>query len=491
MGYSMIYNIIEQITNASGSLEKESIIRNNSDNELLKRVFRMTYSKRLQYYIKKWPHFDSEDSFYTLEEGLDFLENKLAKREITGNAAISALVDIMKNMNAHDVEVLTKVLKRDLRCGASVSIANKVWKKLIPEQPQMLASSSSEKTLANIKYPAYAQLKADGARCFAEIRGDDLDDVVLLTRSGNEYFGLDKLKRQLIDMTKEVREHHSGGVMIDGELVYHETIDTEPDNSLFEMFDETKDYPELSKAKEFKQVNRTESNGLANKSIKDTISEAEAEGMYFQVWDYVPLDIVYEKTKLKSDTYDIRFKDLSDMVEGFDKLILIENHIVNNLQEARAIYKMYVEMGLEGIILKNINSYWENKRSKNLVKFKEVITVDLKCVGSYEHRKQPGKLGGLMFVSEDGRITVNAGSGLKDKPKEKHELDRTHLWNIKDSIIGTIWELNCNGWVTSEGRDDTVGLFLPIIVKRRNDKDVANTFEDAFGVNFTEATGIE
>ena len=291
-------------------------------------------------------------------------------------------------------------------------------------------------------------------------------------------------------MTKEARERHPNGVMIDGELVYHVEV-KEEENDLFDMFKEP-ELPELSKAKEFQQTARTESNGLANKAIKGTISAEEAEGMRFQVWDYVPLDVVYSEGKVPGFAYDVRFRALEMMSKGYDKIILIENHVVHNIHEARAIYKTYVDQGLEGIILKNIGAYWEDKRSKNLVKFKEVITVDLKCVGSYEHRKQPGKMGGLMFVSECGRIRVNAGSGLKDKPEELHELDRTHLWKIRDSLPGTIWELECNGWVTAEGRDDgTVGLFLPIIKQRRYDKEVANTFEAAFGVNFTEATGIK
>lgn len=491
----MIFDIIKSIEDARGSKAKAQILIDNKDNVDLKRAYQLAYSGRFKFFIKKVPEYTPVKypnvPAKTFSDGLDYLQDTLAARVLTGNMAIHGLVDVLSQMNEGDAHVLVRVLLKDLRCGASGSIANKVWKKLIPEMPQMLASAYSEKALSFITFPAFAQLKADGARCFAEIRGDELEDVTLLTRSGNEYQGLDKLKHQLIEMTKEARERHPNGVMIDGEIVYHEQVVEEPKDSLFDMFAEP-ELPELSKAKEFQQAKRTESNGLANKAIKGTITAEEAEGMMFQVWDYVPLDVVYSEGKVSGFAYDVRFRALELMSKGFDKIILIENHIVHNIKEAREIYKMYVDQGLEGIILKNIGAYWEDKRSKNLVKFKEVITVDLKCVGSYEHRKQPGKMGGLMFVSECGRIRVNAGSGLKDKPEELHELDRTHLWEIRDTLPGTIWELECNGWVTAEGRDDgTVALFLAIIKQRRNDKDVANTFEAAFGVNFTEATGIE
>jgi hypothetical protein len=484
----MILDIINEIAAIGSTKEKEAIIRRNKDNELLKRVFKMTYDGKLQYYIKKWeePSSYSEVSSVSLDDALDVLEFLFANREKTGHAALNKLTDTLQYMYEADREVLKKVLLRDLRCGASRSIANKVWPGLIPEQPQMLASSYDEKGIEkNIKFPAFAQLKADGARAFAEVRGDTLDDVIILSRAGNEYLGLDLLKQQLIDMTKEARERHPGGVMIDGELVYHAPIHVP--SPLDDLFGEM---PELSKAKEFKEESRTMSNGLANKSLKGTLSNSEAVGMKFQVWDYVPLDVVYSDGKLSGFAYDVRFRALELMVKGYSQMILIENHIVHNLDEAKVIYRKYVDEGLEGIILKNIGAFWENTRSKNLYKFKEVITIDLRIVGIYPHSKHPGKAGGFYLESECGLIKVKAGSGLKDKPGAKsHELDRTRIWENQNDYIGQVLESECNGWLAAEGRTDYVKLFLPIAIKIRRDKDVANTFEDIWG-DFHEATGL-
>ncbi|ADB81697.1 gp30 DNA ligase [Enterobacter phage CC31] len=482
----MILDIINEIASIGSTKEKEAIIRRHKDNELLKRVFRMTYDGKLQYYIKKWDTRPKGDIHLTLEDMLYLLEEKLAKRVVTGNAAKEKLEIALSQTSDADAEVVKKVLLRDLRCGASRSIANKVWKNLIPEQPQMLASSYDEKGIEkNIKFPAFAQLKADGARAFAEVRGDELDDVKILSRAGNEYLGLDLLKQQLIEMTKEARERHPGGVMIDGELVYHAS--TLPAGPLDDIFG---DLPELSKAKEFKEESRTMSNGLANKSLKGTISAKEAAGMKFQVWDYVPLDVVYSEGKQSGFAYDVRFRALELMVQGYSQMILIENHIVHNLDEAKVIYRKYVDEGLEGIILKNIGAFWENTRSKNLYKFKEVITIDLRIVDIYEHSKQPGKAGGFYLESECGLIKVKAGSGLKDKPgKDAHELDRTRIWENKNDYIGGVLESECNGWLAAEGRTDYVKLFLPIAIKMRRDKDVANTFADIWG-DFHEVTGL-
>lgn len=485
----MILDILNQIAAIGSTKQKQAILEQNKDNELLKRVYRLTYARGLQFYIKKWPPAGNTSQSYgmlTLDDMLDFLEFTLATRKLTGNAAITELSGYIADGKKDDVEVLRRVLKRDLECGASVSIANKVWKGLIPEQPQMLASSYDEKGIKkNIKFPAYAQLKADGARCFAEIRGDELDDVRLLSRAGNEYLGLDILKAELIKMTKEARQKHPEGVLIDGELVYHETVEESPEGLDF-LFNA---YPEMSKAKEFSVAeSRTTSNGLANKSLKGTISEKEAHGMKFQVWDYVPLVEVYGKPAFRMK-YDVRFTALELMTQGYDKVILIENQVVHNLEEAKQVYKKYIDQGLEGIILKNINSLWDNTRSKDLYKFKEVITVDLKITGIYPHRKDPTKAGGFNLESECGNIKVNAGSGLKDKAgKDSHELDRTRIMNNPELYIGKVLECECNGWLKVDGRD-YVKLFLPIAIRLREDKTEANTFEDVFG-DFHEVTGL-
>lgn len=499
----MILEILNKVADTGSSKVKQQIIQDNVSNETLKNVFRLAYSKQIMFGIKKFPAPGEQSQSYgmlTLDDALEFLENTLAARKVTGNAAIKELADFIADMKPGDVEVVRRVIARDLRIGAGATIANKVWKNLLPAQPQMLANPYSEKNVSHIKFPAYAQLKADGARCFAEITGDTVDDVKLLTRSGNEYLGLNKLKLELIKATADARVNNPDGILIDGELVWF-PVEPQVESSLDSMFDEPLE--ELSKAAEFNVSSRTEGNGIMNKALKGTISSQEAEGVKFQVWDFVPLT-AYQG--IKSKKYHERFADLSVAVKDFGRVILIENFLVNNLKEAREVYVKYIEMELEGIILKNIDGLWENKRSKNQVKFKEVISFDLECIDTYPHRQDPNKLGGVYLRSKCGRIRVKAGSGFKDTTHEKNkdgewiyipfderdELDREYLWSIRDELVGTIFEGECNGWLKSKGRKEPyVSLFLPIIKKRRNDKKDANTFEEIFGVNFTEATGIK
>lgn len=495
----MIIDILNELAATDSINEKKAIMEREKGNELLKRVFIMAYSKRFNYGIKKWGTRAKDEIHLTLEDMLYMLEEKLAKRVVTGNAAIEKLEIALSQTSEGDAEVIRRVLLRDLECGTGPTIANKIWKNCIPEQPQMLASSYDEKLIEkHIKWPAFAQLKADGARCFAEVTDDG---VKFFSRAGNEYKGLHKLAKELMIITEDARKRHPSGVMIDGELVYHAPkVEPKADNDLFGMFEE--EMPELSKAAEFQNVDRSTSNGLANKSLKGTISQVEASGMKLQAWDYVPLDVVYSEGEKPGFAYDGRFRALEAMIaegvalHGFDSVILIENQWVYNLKEAREVYKKYVDQGLEGIILKNMGSFWENKRSKNLIKFKEVIDIAMEIVGFYPHSKDPNKLGGVELKSLCGKITTDCGSGFKDTTRvkvkgkwvdipidERDALDRERLMKeaLEGNLVGRIADCECNGWVHSKGRDGTVGIFLPIIKGFRFDKTSADTFEDVFG----------
>lgn len=477
-------SILTQIRDTESNNEKLALLKSHKDDIILKDIFRLAYSKNIQFGIKKIPEYSHKNTTVNLPYGLNFLEFSLANREYTGNTAIDKLTEVLENLSPEDASVIKLVLQRDLECGCSASSANKVWSGLIPEQPKMLATAQSEKSLGKIIYPAYAQLKADGARCFAEIRNNDGNPTVkLLSRAGNEYTGLDHINEELIKYTTRLRDFSktSEGITIDGELLF-----TKRDAN-----------GELL-------VLRSESNGIANKSLKNTILPEEAKNMILTVWDTYTLESAYNNEK--SSTYKNRFHLVQQMFGESNFVVPIENNIVHNLNEAKLVYQKYVDQGLEGIILKNINSLWENKRSPNQVKFKEVVDIDMEIVDVYPHKKDENKLGGFSLKSKCGKVTVNCGSGLTDTtrvrdkktkvwidiPLENRDaLDRELLWTKREELIGKILEVECNGWITSKSRKDgTVGLFLPIAKQIRLDKESANTFEDAFGIPFSD-TGVE
>ena len=122
-----------------------------------------------------------------------------------------------------------------------------------------------------------------------------------------------------------------------------------------------------------------------------------------------------------------------------------------------------MSLGHEGIILKDGNGIWEDKRAKHQIKFKGELECDLKIVavepgtGKYE-----GMLGAIVCESADGVVKVNVGSGFTD----------AHRKNYGQELVDKIVAIKYNSRIKNKLGDES--LFLPIFVEIRDDKDVAD-----------------
>lgn len=487
-----VLQILNLIGNTSKTSTKEDIVKRNADNDDLRRAFLYSYNKQIKFGIKSktFPQVDNFAGTTDLKTALDFLSENLMTRKLTGSAAVQGLVDVLSTGTAETYEVVSRILKRDLDCGCGGTIANKVWKDLCPKQPQQLASSEDEALALKIlkRGHAIAEMKADGARCFTDIDMES-DTVGQYSRSGNSYLNLDKI-------VEAVKSTTFGNWVIDGELVYRGDV-----SGIEVAVAEDEDGNPIEDSADVQD--RQTGNGIVNKSLKGTISQEEANNVVYQVWDIVPRDVYYGERKCPSDlTQAKRRQYLEQFVSqvqsaGFDNIELIEQTPVKTLEEAKAVYRKYVEMGYEGIILKCNLSLWKNTRSKDLVKFKEKIRVDLEIVAYYAHKKDPTKLGGITVRSACGRIQTNCGSGFTNTTSKKVKgivvdiplserdgMDREMLYTlVGDQLIGQIAELECNGIIRSKNRKEGEAefkLFLPIIKSFRIDKTEANRLEDVF-----------
>lgn len=156
-----ILSILEELRSDNSRLAKEAILKREKENELLKSVFLYAYNPLLQFYIRKIPDYipiDSISNAESLEWGLDQLKF-LSDRTYTGHAGIDHLKKILMSLYKDDANVIELIIGKDLKCGASESTANKIWKDLIPEFPCMLASGYSDKLVSKIKFPAIVDLK--------------------------------------------------------------------------------------------------------------------------------------------------------------------------------------------------------------------------------------------------------------------------------------------------------------------------------------------
>lgn len=418
-----ILAILNELAETPSTNEKEAILRREKDNDLLKRVFQAAYNPMITYGIKQIPEYEpaTELNYAVLKFGLEKLQ-KLVSREKTGNDAIWLLHAVLSSLLPDDAIVLERIIQRDLRCGTSDTLASRVWPGLVPTFDVMLA----HKDISGIKYPAYAQVKSDGARCHMSLQAGK---AVAFSRNGKpiELHGV-------FDST--IKFFIKEGETLDGELV--------------------------AIGKDGEILDRKTGNGIVNKAVKGTISKEEVEMLQFHTWDIVDFT--------STIPYKIRIKRLSDVITPAPcNIKILSTEIVNSEDEAYEFYNSCRAAGEEGAMIKNMDSKWVPKRSKDIGKMKAVEVADLVIVALEEGGgKYQGMLGAFVCETSDGKLRVSVGTGLSDS-------DRGEFAN--SAYIGRVIEVAYNEKIQDK-KTEKWSLFLPRFLSLREDKFTANTLEE-------------
>jgi hypothetical protein len=416
-----ILSILDELEATASTNAKVAILEREKNNEVLKHVFQATYNPMITYGIKQIPTYKSFNTNQPLQFGLSCLAS-LVSRVFTGNAAIDFLSDTLANLSKDDAIVIERIIDRDLRCGTSDTLASRVWPGLVPTFDVMLA----HKDISGIKFPAYAQIKSDGARCHMSLQAGK---AVAFSRNGKPIELHGTFDKRITSWIEE-------GMTLDGELLA---------------------------MKDGKILDRKTGNGIVNKAVKGTISKEEAEMLVYATWDVVDFTstIPYKErlAYLRKNSKGLYAKTNS-------KIFLLDAIIVNSKEEAEEFFDQCVAAGEEGAMIKNINSLWVPKRSKDLGKMKAEEVADLVIVGLQEGTgKNVGKLGAFICKTHDDKLEVNVGTGFSDE-------DRKTYWDR--NIIGSVVEVMYNQLITDK-KTGMHSLFLPRFLSVRVDKNKANT----------------
>jgi len=427
-----IYEILKTIESDNSRNFKLDVLRKNKDNELLIRVTDLALNPMIQFYQRKIPNYNtSPEPSITLSVALNLLE-ELSSRTITGNLAIEHLTKILSSLSVDDAKVVERIIQKDLKCGVSSKTVNTVWSNLIPEYPCMLCSGYDDKLVSKIKFPAIVDVKMDGMRFNAIVKGGKVE---FRSRNGKELNLVGYLESEFLTMADKQ------DVVYDGELVA---------------------------VKDGKILDRQTGNGFLNKANKGTITEQEASMIRAVIWDRIPYND-FIKGIYKVGYSDRRFLMCNDLtrLSGVDTIRRVETHLAETIEEAQDLYQNYLRLGCEGIILKDIESIWENKRSKSQIKFKaeldaSLVVVDIQMgTGKYE-----GMIGAIVCESSDGIIKVNVGSGLTDEQRKEF---------VVDSPVGKIVSVKYNAKI--QAKSGEWSLFLPVFQEIRIDQDIADSFK--------------
>lgn len=198
-----------------------------------------------------------------------------------------------------------------------------------------------------IAYPAFAQPKFDGHRCIGVVKDGKAS---LWSRTRKPITGLPHIVKALEELSDNLCMKN---LTLDGELYHH---------------DYRAKFEELTSF------------------IRNPEPKSGHEVVQYHIYDVV-----------NSQTQSVRNEWLLQAL--FDEkhpLVLVETILVQNEDDLMEVFERFLAQGYEGLMVRNINGKYVNKRSYDLQKVKEFQDAEFTVVGVEEGR---GKLAGhAIFV---------------------------------------------------------------------------------------------
>lgn len=434
-----VIEVIEKLRTISGN-EQISFLKEHVYDELLKEILRYTYNDN-KYNINedKYNKVDvleceeklpaDTSTWIAIRNQLDELANKKSAKD----KDVKDIKTIIEN--CENPKFFRQILFKDLRINMGVKTFNKVYGDFCIKFPYLGARPFNMKNLEAIKFPAFGQLKADGLFCNAII--DPLNKVVqYYSRQGKPIDIHGSLDEELLKIKANEK------FVITGEVLVYDNKTNKP-------------------------LPRKVSNGIVRRENK---TKEELDNIKIMAWDFIPYNNFLEKEW--KVPYNKRFEVLNQMSKmSSDRLLIVESRILNNIDEALDMFNELYEKGLEGIVVKQYDLLWQDKKPKGCVKIKNEDSVDLRMVEFFEGKGNYAKMcGSIKCVSEDKLLEVNV--------KPRTPLIAQEIWNNQDKYLNKILEVTYNEVIKDKNKD-TYSLFLPRFVEIRDlDKDKADKLED-------------
>lgn len=418
-----VIDILESLEATTKRLEKEAILQDNIDNQLLKRVLVATFDPYVNYGLRKIKAKTSErgeklpiDEDEYLENWMNLLENELATRNLSGNSAkVAAQTQINRAaVNSPRLGIwFERILLKNLRVGVQEKTINKIWPGSVTPFAVQLATSLEANTLngnvdlqGQVVYPVVIEPKLDGLRLIAVKNNGQ---VSLFTRNGTKLDTLPELVRDLESCPID-------NFVLDGEGC------AAGDQSV--------------------AWNESASVMMSSKNHKN------AGNIRYNVFDYMTFN--EWTTQACKPTLMIRRAGLEELMRFIpgEIVVLVPQAVVNSDGELLQLYEKFLDIGYEGVMVKDVKGQYEFKRTDAMRKLKPVSTYEGSIVGWYEGKlgtKREGLFGGFSVLLPNGE-TTNVGSGFSDALKSE-------IWaNGPATYLGKIVECAAQPPLTSDGK---------------------------------------
>lgn len=445
---SNVLSLLETIADEPGKLAKQALLRDiqaSPNDDLFQAVLKASQTTTTVYNIKQFDMPTTFAGLLTLSDAISEMDY-LVNRDFTGNAAKEFLEGTLGQLSKDDAEVLARIIRKDLRSGFSSSTTNKIWKSLIPVHPYNKCSSFSAKVLGNLKLPVRSQLKSDGLYCDTVAT---TESVTYYSRAGNELPINDPVRDSIL-----IAEANATGEFV----LMGEALVTDEHGNI---------------------MAREASNGYMNRDDKDL------SRVHIAAWNMIPLSEWNPKhLKIKSTTtYDVCWDRLTAFLAANPtiRIKLTEDRLCHTVQDIVDHFKDVRDRGEEGLILKSPTACWKDGTSKDMVKLKVVIEVEMEVIEWYygdKNKKNAENLGGFRAKSSCGKIEVRCGGGYSDKQRVGwiRDFEAVNGVSRADRAVTekAIFTMKCNGVTTSRAKPGMFSLYLPRFKEFRLDKFVAD-----------------
>lgn len=430
------WKVIKALESDNSRLSKEGILERQcrDKNDILFYGIRYALDNMLTFGVKQVPEKKNSDGSGLPWSEFAGLLNALVNRKITGNAAKEEITRVMSMATQEEWNFwYRRILIKDLRCGVSEKTVNKVVKNcggsekyFVPVFSCQLAQDSTDQQ-SKMVGRKQIEVKLDGVRVLTFVYPNG--NVIQFSRNGKELENFPHIREQF----SAVSEYLTDAWVFDGEVMSAKFQDL------------------------MKQLNRKEN--------------VQTEDAVLHLFDMIPMkDFVagkcVETQETRSEALNIWYNLVKESTPNIKILSseVIDLDSVTGRERLREINEMAIEGGYEGIMIKDLNSPYENKRSSSWLKAKPVITVDLEVVGVEEGTgKNKGSLGAIVCEGEyNGKnIRVNVGSGFSSTLREE-------IWTNKEDIISQIVEVIAD--TVTQNQDGSYSLRFPRFSRFRDDK---------------------
>lgn len=402
---------LDDIKSMGTNAKKEALA---SLDDFEQRMVAMMLNPFIRFGIKKYNVAPAQEvSTPSDEKALDILE-KLASRQLTGNAAVTAVESIVGSMCDAGQDVFRRFLLKDPKAGVGISLCNKIFAEPIPVFEVQLATAYKEKgdkypfqPNKHAKWPMIGSLKLDGMRVIGEVIVGE-EEVNFLSRTGNPVTSLNHLKPAMLELARATGYEH---VYFDGEAVlgtFNGTVSAirkkgvDAIGAQFHIFDFfLPEWKAIAKTKEYK-----------------------ATGMKLKV----------RKAKLVEWFRVVR----TDATAGDIQLVPFE--IYHNHEQYISRFMQRLDENEEGEMAYDPDSVYEFKRTRGWWKMKDENEADGEIIGFEAGDPDAGfahTLGKIVVRLEDG--TEVRASGLKHRYLDE-------IWHNQDKYMGRIVKVNFHNY---------------------------------------------